>query len=159
MFFYRVLKFRALLDFAGYSINTLSFYIRTNQTLITLKSTQVWPWTFMLAIVMFVWTYYALNAIWKLGASFSSYPFVVILSSKHLFMLVFRPGEQGSPFAADFCPWRQSTVGLLRKNIRPVAHVTSNTVISMRDGSAMHFVSSIFRLVSSHNVQNNTFVD
>ena len=68
---------------------------------------------------------------------------------------VFRPGNNGRPVTADSHPRCESTVGSLRKTIGPVTHVTSKTVIFIRDENPMNVVLSVFCLVFSHNAQNN----
>ena len=65
-----------------------------------LENAQVWTWVFMFTIMIFEWTYYVLKFIGKLWAYVSSYPFIAVLSSSYLFMLVYRSGLDWRNYAA-----------------------------------------------------------
>ena len=55
--------------------------------------------------------------------------------SNYMLLLVFTARWPGRLFTADFRQRRKSTVGTLRKTVRPVTHAVSKLLISVRDGN------------------------
>ena len=65
-----------------------------------LENMPVWPWAFVFTIMMFEWTHCVLKVVGKLWAYVSSYPFVAVLSSSYLFMIVYHSGLSWRNYAS-----------------------------------------------------------